>query len=202
MLKRYQPSGRLLDVGCSAGFFLSAASGTYQVEGLELSHWSVGLAEKKGFTIHRKRLEEFYPTVPYDLITLWGVIEHFENPSAEIAHIGRMLAPGGHVALWTGDIQSLPARVLGNRWWYFLGQHIQMFTEKSIIRLFADNGFDPVHRGIYPYTVSLKSVNRSLRRYPWLHAITNPLFTHPLLSDRSITLKVPGEMFLVFRKRG
>ncbi|MBI4381931.1 MAG: class I SAM-dependent methyltransferase [candidate division NC10 bacterium] len=200
VLKRFLPSGRLLDVGCSAGFFLSVAAHTYDAEGLELSHWAVDLAERKGLRVHKKRLEEFHPRTLYDMITLWGVIEHLENPDAQVKYIRDLLNRGGYVALWTGDVSSLPSRLLGRRWWYYLGQHIQMFTEKSINELFSKNGFEPVYRGTYPYIVSLRSVNRSLARYPWLHKITKPIFCHPRLAHKSLTMKIPGEMFLIFKK--
>jgi len=45
-LARLVPAGRLLDVGCAAGFFLEAASAHYEVTGVELSPFASSYARK------------------------------------------------------------------------------------------------------------------------------------------------------------
>lgn len=202
VLAQHRSSGNLLDVGCATGDFLFAAKARgYRVEGLELSQWSSKIARERDLTVHQEYLHAFAPNHPaeYDLVTLWGVIEHFANPRREIRNIADILRPGGVVALWTGDVDSVTSRILGKRWWEWQGQHIQYFTKKSIARLVADVGLEPVAMKLYPFAASFETISNSLRRYrarPLLLPILKPLFrVKPMW-----TLRLPGEMFFIARK--
>ena len=140
-IRRFKPQGKLLDVGCASGDFLAVARRNYGVEGLELSRWAAALARERGYAVHACRLSELLQSTLYDVVTMWGVIEHFEFPRHELAEIRRLLTPHGLVCLWTGDIDSLPSRLLGSKWWYVQGQHIQFFSLRSLDGLFASAGF-------------------------------------------------------------
>lgn len=199
-MSEFKPAGRLLDIGCSTGDFLDLARRSYTVEGLELSGWAADAAERRGLTVHRCTLAEFRPDAPYDVLTLWGVIEHFEFPAQELARMNRLLEPGGLVCLWTGDFDSLFSRILGERWWYVQGQHIQYFTRRSIERLFRDQGFSLVSSSYYPYVMSFDAIAKSLARYPGVGPIFKALVALLGIGRRQITIRLPGEMFLIFRK--
>jgi SAM-dependent methyltransferase len=200
VLKRLKPNGRLLDVGCATGDFLDVAGRTYEVEGLELSSWAADVASAKGLQIHRKRLGDMDGSGRYDVVSLWGVIEHFERPRLEIQEINRLLKPGGILALWTGNMDSPLARFLGKRWWYIQGQHIQVFTMKSLEKLMEEHGFVRQNMGWYPYVMSLRSLAKSLSRYRGIGAISKLLFDNGIVGELKLTLKLPGEMFAVFEK--
>ena len=105
-ITRYKDSGRLLDIGCSTGDFLNVAKRSFSVEGLDLSGWAADAAQRRGLLIHRKQLTEFEPDTPYDVITLWGVIEHFEFPLRELTEMDRLLkanpiSPPSSAACWS-----------------------------------------------------------------------------------------------------
>jgi SAM-dependent methyltransferase len=53
---------------------------------------------------------------PVDLIAMWDTIEHLRRPDLVIAKAARDLKPGGMLAITTGDIDSLNARLRGRRW--------------------------------------------------------------------------------------
>lgn len=195
------PSGRLLDVGCATGDFLSAAAGRYQAEGMEMSDWAAGIARKRGLTVHRAHLADFRPGSPYDVLTLWGVIEHFEDPAAEVRRMPGLLREEGRVCLWTGDRDSWVARFLGRRWWYVQGQHLQMFSRTSLEKLFAQSGFETEWIGDYPVTMTLRAVEKSLQRYPLAGKIFSGLPLPKRLRDQVLNLRIPGEMFAVFKRK-
>lgn len=199
-ITKYKDGGRLLDVGCATGDFLVVAKSFYQTEGLELSEWSTNIARKRGLTIHNKLLSEMAQSEKkYDVITLWGVIEHFEKPYDEIINISHLLNKDGLVCLWTGNVQSILALLLGKKWWYYQGQHIQMFTANSICQLFESIGFKKIHLGLYPYQLSAKTLSNSLSRYPSIFRLISPVLKTVLLSQMTFTLKLPGEMFAIFQ---
>ena len=202
VILRFKPLGKLLDVGCATGDFLDVARKYYNAQGLELSTWAANVAAGTGAHIHRQRLSEMPEGEQYDIVTLWGVIEHFETPRKEIAEINRLLKLGGLLCLWTGDLDSWIARLLGKRWWYVQGQHIQMFTMDSLEKLMLETGFVRKEMTRYPYVMSLRSIAKSLGRYQALGALAHLLLDNRLVGDIRITLKLPGEMFGIFEKVG
>jgi SAM-dependent methyltransferase len=198
---RHCSTGRLLDVGCATGDFLTIAQEHFRVEGVELSKWSTDIARSRGLVIHNCELANLETSEPYDVVTLWGVIEHFEDPVIEIKNIARLMRSGGIVCLWTGDFESCLSKLFGKKWWWVQGQHINLFSKRSLCRLFENNDFDLVRIGLYPYVTTMQSMSRSLGRYPLLTKITKYFLNGKLLSNVKITLRLPGEMFAIFRKR-
>jgi SAM-dependent methyltransferase len=162
------PSGKLLDVGCATGDFLSQAKNLgHAAEGLELSRWSSDIARKRRLRIYLETLQSLSSRFPkqYDIVTLWCVIEHFEHPGQEMAYINKLLKRGGHVALWTGDVDSIVSRLFGRRWWYWQGQHIQYFTRSSLNLLAEKSGFENGALKIYPFAANYEQLENSLSRY-------------------------------------
>lgn len=200
-IRRFVPSGRMLDVGCSTGDFLWAAKDHYDVEGLELSQWATEVARKRDLNIHVKKLEDMNESHgTYDVVTMWGVIEHLEHPKREMRHVNRLLNKGGVACFWTGDADSFYAKLMGRRWWYILGQHIQFFSWKSMDRLMEDSGFERVHKGIYPYVISCEYLAVSLSRYFLVGTLAKVFFKLFGLEKRKFILKKSDEMFGIYRK--
>lgn len=201
-IKKYVKKGRMLDVGCATGVFLTVAKNFgYSVEGLELSRWSSEIARKKGIIVYRKRIKALASKFPnrYDVITMFGVIEHFENPIEEMNGLRKLLKPGGILVVWTGDVNSLSSKVLGRMWWYWQGQHIQYFTKRSLNYLAKMTGFGHIITKTYPFVATYELMNNYLGRYyfrPWIMKILKPLFKiKPIWAVR-----LPGEMFWIARK--
>jgi len=134
--------GRLLDVGCAAGFFLIEAQRHYEVQGVEFSEFSSSFArEKMGLNVFTGTLQQAaLPANHFDIITLWDVIEHVPDPLALLGEAARLLKPGGELLLTTGDIASRHARERGNEWplfeppwhlYYFSRQTMRAMAERA-----------------------------------------------------------------------
>ena len=145
-LESARANGRLLDVGCATGEFLSAARVRgWEVYGVEPSPIASKMAEQAtGGRIYTGTLD----TVPFadgwfDAVTLWDVIEHVQSPSAYIAQAARLVRQGGMVALTTPNIRSIAYRLLGARW-HAVGpnDHTNYFSPRTMQRLLALNGFN------------------------------------------------------------
>ena len=200
-LQRFAPSGKLLDIGCSTGVFISIANNYYDVEGLELSEWASKIAINRSLTIHKNTIKDMVESKRlFDIATMWGVIEHLEYPLEEMKNVNRILNMGGLVCIWTGNVDSLYSKIMGQRWWYVLGQHIQLFSRRSMDRLMQNTGFKKEYLGIYPYVISLKYLGISLSRYPIVGAIAKNLFRILGLENRTFTLKKSDEMFAIYTK--
>jgi 2-polyprenyl-3-methyl-5-hydroxy-6-metoxy-1,4-benzoquinol methylase len=112
-IARHHASGRCLDIGASAGFFVkTAADAGWDAHGIELSKDTSGLArERYGVDVACARLEEatFEPE-SFDAITLWDLIEHVPDPLDTMHRVARLLKPGGVVGILTPNLDGLFAR--------------------------------------------------------------------------------------------
>jgi 2-polyprenyl-3-methyl-5-hydroxy-6-metoxy-1,4-benzoquinol methylase len=195
-IRKYKLNGRMLDIGCATGEFLEVArTYGYEVEGLELSRWSSLLAKKKGLRIFRETLKTFSKKNParYDIITLFGVIEHFEFPDEEMGYISKLIKPGGLLIMWTGDVASLPSKILGKSWWYWQGQHIQYFTNKSLTLLCKNHRIRHLKTKTYPFVATHGLLDNSLNRYK-LKSLFMILASVMFRVKRYWTFHIPGEM--------
>jgi hypothetical protein len=98
-----------------------------------------------------------------------------------------------------GRASSSNAYVLGRRWWYWQGQHIQYFTQASLERLARQAGLDVVRTDRYPFAATHETISNSLRRYR-AHRLMSALL-RPLFAVRPVVyLRLPGEMLFFARK--
>jgi len=149
------PGGRrLLDVGAAAGFFLVAAREQgWKVEGIELSSWLADWAKQHfDLTIHTAPLQAGqFPPNHFDVITMFDVLEHVEDPTATVRIVRKVLKDDGLFVLSYPDWGSIFARLLKRRWWFLLSVHLYYFTRQTIRRLLEQNGFEVIAmQRLYP----------------------------------------------------
>src|SRR5438034_71646 len=76
--------GRILDVGCGAGFFLRALDEqVWQRFGVEISNEAASQAREKhgdNRIIAGELTEARFPDNKFDLVTFWSALEHTDNP--------------------------------------------------------------------------------------------------------------------------
>jgi SAM-dependent methyltransferase len=137
---------RLLDVGAAFGFCVAEARRAgWRACGIEISAAAARGARRAapGVVAVAHALRTPFRDACFDAVTLWDVLEHLADPHAAIAEVARVLAPGGRLALSTGDVGSLAARISGPRWHlYTLPEHLFFFSRPSLARLLADHGFE------------------------------------------------------------
>src|SRR3990172_10056094 len=118
-IKKYMPSGKLLDVGSAAGLFLNEAKKVgFEVLGVEPNKYFSNYAHKTfSLKVYQKTFDKFdIPERSIDIVTFWDVLEHLPNPLAALRKTHRILARGGVAVINYPDINSLPARLLGRHW--------------------------------------------------------------------------------------
>jgi len=126
---------RLLEIGCGPGEFLDvAADADWKVRGVEVSPYAAGEAQRRGHDVSCAAAEAFSCSgSTYDCVALWDVIEHVRQPATLLAHCANSLSPGGVLALSTGDVTSLCARLSGASWHLFnLPEHLFFFSPRSL----------------------------------------------------------------------
>ena len=114
LLRRRQPAGSLLDVGCGDGQFLEAARAQgWRADGIEFSPEGARRAAARlgrpvavgdlARTTHLKG--------PFDVVTLWHVVEHLVDPRAMLEAARSRLSPGGLLVVAVPNLDNLPMRV-------------------------------------------------------------------------------------------
>lgn len=193
-------SGKLLDIGCNAGFFLDEASKIFEVEGLELSSWASNIAARS-HVVHNVPLQQLRGERTFDVISLLGVIEHLQDPVQELAEIERLIKQNGLVVIFTGTRDSILPRLLGKKWWWYQGMHLQYFTTKSLELLLARFNFKVIASFTHTTWFSLESLHQSARRYRLARWALFPLLA-PWLRSLIIPIRISGERLIIARKSG
>jgi SAM-dependent methyltransferase len=195
---RHKNGGKLLDIGCATGIFLDAASRHFDVEGIELSRWACNETSKR-HAVYNKSLAELDLASKYDVVTLFGVIEHFTDPAAELKLMYRILKEDGLVVLYTPDISGWLPRLLKKRWWHIMGMHLYYFSASTLENMLETVGFTDVIVERHTTYFELSSLGRSLCRYR-VGRVLNPILNMAGIRDIVIPVTLSGEM-LVFAKR-
>jgi len=187
----------LVDIGCATGMFLDEAAQRYRVEGIELSAWAADLASSR-HQIHRMPVSEMKIDRHFDIASMWGVIEHLDNPAKEIRAVHELLNDSGLLFIYTGDRNALLPRLLGKRWWWYQGMHIQYFTKSSLTMLLQSCGFEVIGQHQLPMFFSIASLAQSLNRYRVMRPLVWLMQSLPWKGLVKLTLS--GEILLVAKK--
>lgn len=147
-IAKKKPTGKLLDVGCAFGFVVElAVKRGYDAYGFDPSTFA---AKKAGELVGNDRIQEGtiqqvrYPKSSFDIITMFDVFEHLQDPLSDMRKLHSLLKPDGIIIIATGDTRSLAARIMKRRWTFFIPpQHIFFFHRKNIAVLLNKAGFTP-----------------------------------------------------------
>jgi SAM-dependent methyltransferase len=161
-LKKLVPnwsSADLFEVGCAYGFFLSEMKAQVRsASGIDIAGEAVSYGVRElGVDARQGDYLTFYLPAKVDVITMWDTIEHLRRPDLFVAKAASDLRPGGILAVTTGDVGSLNARMRGRHWrMIHPPTHLHYFSVSTMKKLFEANGLEIVH-------VSHPGISRRLR---------------------------------------
>lgn len=139
-LKRLGSPGehsRVLEYGAGDGRLLEVLSRRgAMVVGVEPSISARGRAAERGIDLFEDLEDPSIAENSFDLIICWHVLEHLENPRAELSRLATLLAPDGTLVLSVPNLASLQARIGGDRWFgQDVPRHLTHFTPDGIRRI-------------------------------------------------------------------
>jgi 2-polyprenyl-3-methyl-5-hydroxy-6-metoxy-1,4-benzoquinol methylase len=182
-LQRYKTAGHLLDIGCSAGFFLAEARAAgWDVSGLELSEDTAQIArEKVGVDVTTGVLHDgMFRAASFDAVTMWDVIEHVADPVSMLISVSRILKRDGVLLMETPNIDGLFPRLsyrVAERLNYWPHPeppyHLFQFSKKTVRRLLEIAGLRTlrIHDRLIPLSYSFgtfREVVRSPKQLPYV----------------------------------
>jgi SAM-dependent methyltransferase len=138
------PPARLLDAGAGRGRFVAVANEAgYDASGLEPAPRSGEAAGAWSSRVLRASIEEAQVEAgSLDVVTLWHVLEHLQDPLMAVRRIADWLRPAGGLLVGVPNLDSLQARLGGPRWFHLdVPRHRTHFTARGLCRLLTYEGF-------------------------------------------------------------
>jgi 2-polyprenyl-3-methyl-5-hydroxy-6-metoxy-1,4-benzoquinol methylase len=143
--------GRILEVGCAEGEFLSSLEGVNEAWGIEPSPAALIAGERlyRVFQLTFEEAESKLPLAYFDVIVCNDVIEHMPDHDSFLDRVGKHIAPGGVIVGSVPNVRfynNLFQMVLEKDWHYTQSgildrTHLRFFTEKSLKECLDRNGF-------------------------------------------------------------
>ena len=127
-LRRYKNKGRLLDVGAGDGTFLRLAKEAgFEVCGTEISAYAgERIGELYSAPISIGGLHEAgYPSEHFDIVTLYHVIEHVDDPARYLSEAHRILRTGGLLVVACPNVES---KFFYLTYFLFKGKRFRLFS--------------------------------------------------------------------------
>jgi SAM-dependent methyltransferase len=208
-MRPYLKPGRLLDVGCSCGYFLEVAAGEgYEIAGLEFSSSAIATADVSVRPcIRQASVEELSQQQGsrYDAVTAFDLIEHLDQPRDFLAAVHSLLSPGGTLALSTPDVRHWLRYLMRSRWPMLQPmQHLTLFSAKSLRCALEAAGFEVALSEAAHKTVSFAYLIDQIRDLN--PAVSAGLRTIGKVMPRSTMSRYHhiniGELLVIARKRG
>lgn len=172
------PPARLVDAGAGRGRFVAhaRAAGYSDAIGVEPTARGVQQARlRHGLTLEQATIQDAgIAAAAADVVTVWHVLEHVENPAATLDVLHGWLRPGGVLVVGVPNLDSWQARVGGRHWFHLdLPRHRTHFTARGLTRLLTDHGFDVIRTthilGEHnPYGMWQSAVSRGTARPSYL----------------------------------
>jgi len=159
------PTGRILDVGCATGGFLSEASRDgWRCTGVEMSADASNIARHEfGLEVLQGDLStEALDLRRFDLVTMFHVVEHMIHPLKALERAAEVLVPGGILFVELPNWDSMGRVLKGSAWSQLTPpEHINFFTPSSLRFAVEKTGMRvKVATSAYPLFADLARVRR------------------------------------------
>ncbi len=190
--------GRLLEIGSSYGHALAQARERgWQVTGVELSPTaSVHARTTFGLDVWSSDvISAPFEPASFDAVMMWHVLEHTQNPRAQLLHLRSLLRPGGVLALRVPNLGGIGARLTGRSWmWVCPPTHLWYWTPATLSRMLHTLGFEVLEvatergdgKNLYQHMlIALGGRVNALRRW-FVQRLSTPSGAHAQLPSPSL----------------
>ena len=137
----------VMEIGCGAGGFLHIVKPFVQgCVGVELDKELVEFSRSKlSLDVRDTLLSEIdFSGKKFDLICMFHVLEHFDDPKSFLHQVKEHLKPGGRLVIEVPNFNDTLLQVFGLKKYqeiYFTVHHELYFSQKSLSKLLEDCGF-------------------------------------------------------------
>ena len=184
---KFDKNKTCIEIGCFPGNFLVAFNKNfgYRVFGIDIVD-KMSLIKKnldmhciREYGIYKKNLLDFNPKKKFDVVSSFGLIEHFSNPKKYIDKMLKLLKPGGYF------IMGLPSIRYFN---YFLHNtfdkptlrthYLTMMDLRKIENIFKSRRLKTIHLSYYRFfEYSFTNSNKLLKFFNYTFLIIGRIIT-------------------------
>ena len=134
------PGDRLLDVGCGRGTLVNLARQSgLEAYGIERPS---PLAHSSPYIFHQDLRECHFPDGHFQLVVLWHVLEHLQDPVGALEEIHRILKPAGWLSVAVPNFGGAQAQASGSEWFHLdLPRHFWHFRLRTLRQMLEHQGF-------------------------------------------------------------
>jgi len=131
---------QILDVGCGNPTFLNLVHQKLDAKctGIDFSDNGWQNILFNNIELIKTSIEDFEPTIFYDVITLWHYLEHDYNMQETVKKLHKCLNKGGKLIIEVPDYMSISAKFQKKSWqgWHS-PRHLTLFSKQSFVVLFT-----------------------------------------------------------------
>lgn len=135
-----KPPSSILDIGCDRGFFLDEARRYgFKTYGVELSQEARNYTHKINLEVN-DNIDDY--DRKFDVITMWHILEHIENPKEFLEQVKSKLNRPGYLFIRVPDFGSYWSQFLKDKWdWFVPNVHLFHYNIESLGKLVNSLGF-------------------------------------------------------------
>jgi len=145
LIKQYNTTGNLMDLGCGLGYFLDGAvkDKTFNCIGVDVSEDTIKYVKNKfGHDVRNESELDNLPKNSFDVITQWHVLEHVHYLNERIQQLNNLLKPNGTLFIAVPNSNSSDAKKYKEFWdGYDVPRHLYHFNKESFKQLMKKHGF-------------------------------------------------------------
>ncbi len=150
LIRRWMPSGRLMEIGPAFGLFARAAQQAgFDVHAIERDERCCEyLRNVVGVRVtHSDDVVRALGDVEdVEVVALWHVLEHLSDPLAVLAAAADRLRPGGILVVATPNPESLQFRLFGSHWTHLdAPRHLHILSSTILAEQGRMLGLEPVY---------------------------------------------------------
>lgn len=139
-------SGKWLDIGTNEGMTLwEAGKRGFAAIGCEPNIQAADFARKLGLCVVAGDLDSVFEELkkqgPFDVVSLFHVLEHIQDPGAMLQRLKGLLSQQGVLVLEVPDFSSPLSRVYGWQEPRVAKEHLSFFSNKTLGLLLASRGY-------------------------------------------------------------
>ena len=156
---KYKNSGSALEIGSGHGLLSSLLlkKGNFKLEVVE-PYLNPHYLSGQSYKLHKTDLDRFLKIYKkkFDLILIFDVIEHLEDPFTSLQNLKDILRKDGVLVIQTPNYQSLMQSMTKKWSWWMIEDHKWFFTPHSLQKALKKKGFNNVYRRTYEDWIDFK----------------------------------------------
>lgn len=167
-IKRYQASGKLLELGCLTGHFLALArEAGYEGIGIEPDPWAAEYARRQfGVRVHETPVPDLhFDDRTFDVIAMFHVMEHLTRPMETLFDLRRILKDRGLLAIEIPIIDTIYPMTMGRRHRHYIFDHTLFLSRKMAAEFLRKAGFKILHTELTGRRIRLEQIAWVLRQH-------------------------------------